>query len=153
MLLYDGGDAALASFGPALSRRVTRTLEHLGVELHLQTNATTVDAHGLDITDWHGAISRIEARTVLWTADVAAPPFAHTLAQETGAQQDHSGRLRILPDLTPPGHPEIHVVGDLAARNDLPGAAEVAMQGGWHAAGQVLHAVAGHRGCAGDHVP
>lgn len=143
VLLYDGGNAALASFGPALSRRATRTLEHLGVELHLQTTVTTVDAHGLEITDRHGATSRIEARTVLWTAGVAAPPFAHALAQATGAEQDHSGRLLVLPDLTLPDHPEIHVVGDLATLNHLPGVAEVAMQGGWHAAGQVLHAVAG----------
>jgi len=143
VLLYDGGDAALASFGPALSRRATRTLEHLGVELHLQTKVTTVDARGLEITDRHGATSRIDARTVLWTAGVAAPPFAHALAQATGAEQDHSGRLLVLPDLTLPDHPEIHVVGDLATLDHLPGVAEVAIQGGWHAAGQVLHAVAG----------
>ncbi len=109
VLLYDGSDAPLASFGPALSRRATRTLEHLGVELHLQTKVTTVDAHGFEITDRNGATSRIQARTVLWTAGVAAPPFAHALAQATGAQQDHSGRLQVQPDLTLPGHPEIHV--------------------------------------------
>jgi NADH dehydrogenase len=143
VLLYDGGDAPLASFGPVLSRRATDTLQQLGVDLQLHSKVTNIDAHGLDVTDRNGTTSRTQVRTVLWTAGVAAPPFAHALARATGAEQDSSGRIHVQPDLTLPGHPIIHVVGDLAALDNLPGVAEVAMQGGWHAAGQVLHAAAG----------
>ena len=143
VLLYDGGDAPLASFGPALVRRATSTLQQLGVELHLHTKVTNIDAHGLDVTDRNGTTSRTQVRTVLWTAGVAAPRFAHALAHATGAQQDSTGRLHVQPDLTLPGHPNIHVVGDLATLGNLPGVAEVAMQGGWHAGGQILHAAAG----------
>jgi len=143
VLLYDGAAAPLASFGPELSGRAARTLEGLGVELHLKTKVTGIDATGLDVEHEDGSTTRTETRTVLWTAGVAAAPLASALARTTGAQQERDGRVRVQPDLTLVGHPEIHVVGDMMSLAGLPGVAEVAMQGGWHAGGEVLHAVAG----------
>ncbi len=52
----------------------------------------------------------------------------------TGAKLDRSGRVEVEPDCSVPGYPEIFVVGDLMALDDLPGVAEVAMQSGAHAA-------------------
>ena len=54
-----------------------------------------------------------------------------------GADTDRSGRIEPLPDLTLPGHPEVFVVGDMVALDELPGVAEVAMQGSLHAANTI----------------
>lgn len=145
VLLLDGGDRALASFSRGLSGAATATLQRLGVELSTGTRATDIDEGGVELTTGDGSVRRVEARTVLWTAGVAAPPLAAALAHASGAQQAPDGRLKVRPDLTLPGHPEVFVVGDLMALDGLPGVAETAMQAGWHAAGQVLHAV-GHAG-------
>ena len=66
----------------------------------------------------------------MWAAGVEASPLAAELAKATGAELDRAGRIAVLPDLTLPGHPEVFVVGDMMALNNLPGVAEVAMQGG-----------------------
>ncbi|MDQ6649455.1 MAG: NAD(P)/FAD-dependent oxidoreductase [Actinomycetota bacterium] len=141
VLLFDGGDAPLASFGPKLAASAARTLRALGVELHLRTRVTHVDGEGLEVRASGGEPHRVEARTVLWTAGVAAVPLADAIARATGAAQDRSGRLLVEPDLRLPGHPNIFVAGDMMSLDDLPGVAEAAMQAGLHAAGQVLRAV------------
>ncbi|MEV6316511.1 NAD(P)/FAD-dependent oxidoreductase [Streptomyces sp. NPDC051776] len=141
VLLFEGGDAALGSFGPTLSGRAERTLRRIGVELRLRTVVTDVDATGLTVRGNDGATERIGAGTVLWTAGVQAPPLADALAKATGAEQDRSGRIVVDPYLTIPGHPEIRVVGDMMSLDKLPGLAEVAMQSGWYAARQIRHSV------------
>ncbi|WP_406471268.1 NAD(P)/FAD-dependent oxidoreductase [Streptomyces hirsutus] len=143
VLLFEGSDAVLGAFGPRLARRAARTLQSLGVELHLGTLVTDIDAHGLTVQDHDGTTTRFEARTVLWTAGVDAPPIAAALARATGATQDRAGRIAVEPDLTIPGHPEIHVTGDVMSLNRLPGLAEVAMQSGAYAGRVVRHAVEG----------
>jgi NADH dehydrogenase len=130
VLLFDGGDAPLASFGPALSAKAAATLQELGVELRMGTLVTGVDDEGLTVRDRSGATARYPAGTVLWAAGVTAPPVASALAAATGAATDRAGRISVGPDLTVPGHPEISVVGDLMDRAGLPGVAEVAMQSG-----------------------
>ena len=65
-------------------------------------------------------------------------PWPTELAKATGAELDRAGRIAVLPDLTLPGHPEVFVVGDMMALDDLPGVAEVAMQGGLHAANTIV---------------
>jgi NADH dehydrogenase len=65
------------------------------------------------------------------------------LGEQTGAEVDRAGRISVLPDLTLPGHPEVHVVGDMMALNKLPGVAQVAIQGGRYAADQIKRRVAG----------
>ena len=47
------------------------------------------------------------------------------------------------PDLTLPGHPEVHVVGDMIALNKLPGVAQVAIQGARYSADAIKRSLAG----------
>jgi NADH dehydrogenase len=141
VLLFDGGSAPLASFGPALSAKAGKALRELGVELHLGSIVTGVDGEGLDVRDRAGTTVRHEAGTVLWAAGVEAPPVANALAKATGAVQDRAGRIEVEPDLTIPGHPEISVVGDMMNRNKLPGVAEVAMQSGLYAGRRIRHRI------------
>jgi NADH:quinone reductase (non-electrogenic) len=143
VLLFEGSDAVLGAFGPRLAHRAARTLQSLGVELHLGTRVTDVRADGLTVQDHDGGTTRFDARTVLWTAGVEAPPIAAALARATGAEQDRAGRILVEPDLTIPGHPEIRVTGDVMSLNRLPGLAEVAMQSGAYAGRLVRHAVEG----------
>jgi NADH dehydrogenase len=79
----------------------------------------------------------------MWAAGVAAPPLAASVAKAAGAETDRAGRIKVNPDLTLPGHPEIFAVGDMMALDDLPGVAQVAIQGGRHAAGQIKRRLAG----------
>src|SRR4051794_20354370 len=143
VLLFDGGDAPLASFGPALSAKAAATLAELGVEFRPEARVTGGDRDGLTIRDRPGATQRIAARPELRAAGVAAPPSADALAERTGAETDRAGRIRVQPDLTIAGHLEIAVVGDVMALDDLPGVAEVAMQTGLHAGRRIRHRLAG----------
>jgi NADH:quinone reductase (non-electrogenic) len=143
VLLFDGGSAPLASFGPALARKTAVALRALGVELHLNSIVTDVDKDGLRIRDASGTTVRHDAGTVLWAAGVQAPPLAAALAEATGARHDKAGRIRVGPDLTIPGHPDISVVGDMMSRDGLPGVAEVAMQGGIYVGRRIRHRVEG----------
>jgi NADH:ubiquinone reductase (H+-translocating) len=147
VLLFDGGSAPLAAFGPKLSAKAAKSLGKLGVEMHMGSIVTDVDFGGLAVRDHDGAVTRYEAGTVLWTAGVEAPAFAKALADATGAETDRAGRIAVLPDLTIPGHPEISVIGDLMSLGKLPGVAEVAMQGGLYAGHRIKREEAG-RGSA-----
>jgi NADH:ubiquinone reductase (H+-translocating) len=143
VLLFDGGQAPLAAFGSGLSQTAARALTRLGVELHMGSIVTGVDAGGLVARDHDGNETRYDARTVLWTAGVEAPPFAAALAAATGAEQDRAGRIVVQDDLTIPGHPEISVIGDMMSLRKLPGVAEVAMQTGLYAGRRVRHELTG----------
>ena len=94
VLLFDGGSAPLAAFGPKLSAKVEKTLGKLGVEMHMGSIVTDIDLNGLAVRDHDGATTRYEAGTVLWTAGVEAPAFATALADATGAEHDRAGRIR-----------------------------------------------------------
>jgi NADH:ubiquinone reductase (H+-translocating) len=143
VLLFDGGAAPLASFGPRLSDIAGRTLRKLGVELHMNTVVTDIDRDGLAARATDGSITRHQAGVVLWTAGVEAPPVAAAVAAATGAATDRAGRIAVGDDLTVAGHPEIFVIGDLMSLRKLPGVAEVAMQSGHHAGRAIGRAVAG----------
>jgi NADH dehydrogenase len=143
VLLFDGGEAPLAAFGPKLSDKAARTLTDLGVELHMGSIVTDIDGNGLLVRAKDGSTTRHEARVVLWTAGVGAPPVGRAIAQATGAPCDRSGRIQVGDDLTVPGHPEISVVGDLMCLRKLPGMAEVAMQSGYYAGRRIRRVVAG----------
>jgi NADH dehydrogenase len=77
---------------------------------------------------------RLSAKTVVWAAGVAASPLGASL----GAPLDRAGRVRVAPDLSVPGHPEIFVAGDLAAVDGVPGIAPAAKQMGTHAAKNIV---------------
>jgi NADH:quinone reductase (non-electrogenic) len=143
VLLFDGGDAPLASFGPKLSALAARDLGKLGVELHMRSLVTQVDPRGLQVKDHDGNVTRYETGSILWTAGVEAPPLAGAVAKATGAEQDRAGRLVPGPDLSLPGHPEILVTGDMMCLDKLPGVAEVAMQSGLYAGRKVAHLARG----------
>jgi len=143
VLLFDGGDAPLAAFGETLSAKVAKELGKLGVEMHMGSLVTDVDATGLVVRDRVGATTRYDVGVVLWTAGVEAPAFAKELADATGAERDRAGRILVQPDLTIPGHPEISVIGDLMSLDKLPGVAEVAMQGGLYAGHRIRRAAEG----------
>jgi NADH dehydrogenase len=133
VMLFDGGSAPLAMFGPKLSAMAARDLTKLGVELHMGSIVTEADVQGIRVKDHEGTITRHEVGTILWTAGVQAPALAGAVAKATGAEQDRAGRLLCGPDLSLPGHPDILVTGDMMSLDKLPGLAEVAMQSGHYA--------------------
>jgi NADH:ubiquinone reductase (H+-translocating) len=137
VILLDAAPAVLPSFGEKLGGLARDRLESMGVEVMLETMVTDVDASSVTVRDPDGAVRRIDAVTKVWAAGVAGSPLARQLAEQTGAEQDRAGRIEVLPDLTLPGHPEIFVVGDMAALKDYPGVAQVAIQGARYAADQV----------------
>src|SRR5215469_12672602 len=85
VMLFDGGSAPLAMFGPKLSELAARDLTKLGVELHMGTIVTEADPQGLQVKDHDGNVTRHEVGTILWTAGVEAPPLAAAVAKATGA--------------------------------------------------------------------
>jgi NADH dehydrogenase len=137
VLLFDGLDQPLMSFGSHLSGRATSTLRRLGVVLHMSTRVTDVDETGLVAKYGDGSEIRYEARTVLWTAGVEAVAFVGELARAAGAKQDRAGRIEVNDDLTVGAHDEIYAIGDVISLRNLPGVAELALQGGVHAARQI----------------
>jgi NADH:ubiquinone reductase (H+-translocating) len=143
VLLLDGGKEPLATFGDRLSGKATKELERLGVELQMNARVVGVDATGVDVAGTDGNKTRIEARTTIWAAGVQASPLAAMLAEASGASVDRAGRIAVLPDLTLPGHPEVFAIGDMTTLRDLPGVAEVAMQGGLHAANTIVRRLEG----------
>ena len=106
VILFEGGDRVLAQFPPELSARAQRDLERMGVEVRLNSGVTNVTPQGVSIGD-----EFIPVRNVFWAAGVKASP----LGQSLGVPLDRAGRVVVGPDLTIPGHPEVFVVGDMAA--------------------------------------
>ena len=142
VLLLDAAPEPLAAFGDDLSQRTARTLEKLGIELHMGARVTKVDGTGVDVQTSAGP-EHIDARTVVWAAGVQASPLAAQLAEAVGVDTDRAGRIAVLPDLSLPGHPEVFCVGDMVTLNHLPGVAEVAMQGSLHAASTIARRLRG----------
>ena len=144
VMLFDGGPAPLAMFGPKLSALAARDLKKLGVELHMGCIATELDLQGIQVKDHDGNVTRHGVGTILWTAGVEAPPLAQLVAKATGAEQDRAGRLLCGKDLSLPNHPDILVTGDLMCLDNLPGVAEVAMQSGLYAGRRIAQEAQGH---------
>ena len=144
VLLFDGGSAPLAVFGPKLSKKADKALQALGVEQHMGSIVTHVDRGWVLVRDPAGEETRYDVGTVLWTAGVEAPPVAEALAKATGAKRDRAGRILVEENLTIPEHPEISVLGDMMSLNQLPGVAEVAMQSGLYAGNRIRRQVSGN---------
>src|SRR5919205_823305 len=143
IVLLDGAPQVLPSFGEKLGDRARRQLAEIGVEVQLGALVTDVDADGLEIKDADGQVRRIAAATKIWAAGVQASGLGRMLGEQTGAEVDRAGRISVLPDLTLPGHPEIHVVGDMMALDKLPGVAQVAIQGARYTAEAIKRRLAG----------
>jgi NADH dehydrogenase len=150
IILIEAGDRALASFPPSLSRRAARSLQRLGVTLHVNHTVVSVQSDGVTIEARSGVQDRIATHTIVWAAGVTASSLASRLGEITGAELDRAGRVAVEPDLTLPGHPEVVALGDMVRVRDgdgrpvvLPGLAPVAMQQGRHAARVVRARLAG----------
>jgi NADH:ubiquinone reductase (H+-translocating) len=143
VILLDAAPAVLGAFGEKLSAAATDQLRKIGVEVQLNVKVVGVDNTGLDVIDPDGSQRRIPCRCKVWAAGVSASPLGQQLAEQSGAEVDRAGRVEVNEDLTLPGHPEVFVVGDMIALNNLPGVAQVAMQGGKHVAGQIKRRLRG----------
>ncbi|MCM3882604.1 NAD(P)/FAD-dependent oxidoreductase [Frankia sp. R82] len=145
VILLDAAPAVLPPFGERLGEKAQDKLEKIGVEVQLGAKVVNVDATGIEVEDADGSRRRIESVCKVWAAGVAASPLGKQLAEQTGAGIDRAGRIEVLPDLTLPGHPEVFVIGDMMSLDRLPGVAQVAIQGGRHAAKEIQGWVAGKR--------
>jgi NADH dehydrogenase len=139
IILIEGGPAVLPSYPADLAQFARKALERLGVAVWTGSVVTDVSEGRVRVGN-----EVIEAGTILWAAGVSASPLGATL----GVPLDRAGRVLVRPDLTVPGHPEVSVVGDLAAfQTDgggwLPGVAQVAIQQAAHAAANIERQVAG----------
>ena len=137
VVLVDAAPQVLPPFGVKLGLWTKERLERLGVEVMLGAMVTDVDERGLQVKFKDGHEERIEAVTKVWAAGVQASSLTKTLAAQTGAPLDRSGRIGVNPDLTLPGYPEVFVVGDMIALDNLPGVAQVAIQGAKYAAKEI----------------
>jgi len=137
VILVEGGDGVLAGFGPKQSAKAQEQLERMGIDVRLQGMVDSVDDEGVQVTYRDARQERIDSRCVIWAAGVQASPLGAQLAAQSGAGLDRAGRVEVLPDLTLPGHPEVFVIGDMIALDDLPGVAQVAMQGAKFSAGKI----------------
>jgi len=143
IILLDAAPIVLPSFGEKLGEGARRHLNRIGVEVQLGAMVTDVDADGLDVKDSDDQVRRINAATKIWAAGVQASGLGRLLGEQSGAEVDRAGRISVQPDLTLPGHPEVHVVGDMMALTKLPGVAQVAIQGGRYAADAITRELAG----------
>jgi NADH:ubiquinone reductase (H+-translocating) len=138
IILVEAGPRLLPGFPERLSEEAARALRRLGVEVRLGAPVTQCDCDGVAIGD-----ERIESRTLIWAAGVAASPAAAWLRITPG----RAGRVPVGADLTIPGHPEIFVVGDTAQvagpAGPLPGVAPVAKQEGAYVARFIATRIAG----------
>ncbi|QIM20256.1 NAD(P)/FAD-dependent oxidoreductase [Phycicoccus sp. HDW14] len=143
VILLDAADTVLPSFGERLGGAARRRLTEMGVDVRTGSMVTDVDESGLTYKDREGHEVRVEALTKMWAAGVQASPLGRQLAEQSDAELDRAGRVKVDPDLTLPGHPEVFVVGDMISLDDLPGVAQVAIQGARFAAKQVTHRLDG----------
>jgi NADH:ubiquinone reductase (H+-translocating) len=130
IVLVEGGPRVLPTYTEDLSRSAEEQLRGLGVEVRTSTMVTQVEAGAVYFGE-----TRLPATVMLWAAGVAASP----LGKKLGAAVDRAGRVVVQADLSLPGHPEIFVIGDLAAAKDehgkpLPGVAPAAIQQGKYVA-------------------
>ena len=139
VVLIEQASHLLAPFSPQSRRYAQKVLEARGVEVRLDTVVTAVTADHVEFADG----TRLATRLVVWAAGVRAA----TLADGIEATQGRGGRITVADDLSIPGHPDAFAIGDVADIDDgqggrLPQLAQVAIQGGNHAAEQVLATIA-----------
>jgi len=133
VILIEAGPRILPTFPEDLAARATKDLEDLGVEVRVNSAVTNVGPDGVSI----GA-EKIRARTTFWAAGNNASPLGGLL----DGPRDRAGRIQVSPDLSVPGHPEVFVVGDLAALvqdgRPVPGVGPAAIQEGASAAKNIV---------------
>jgi NADH dehydrogenase len=144
--LVEGADRVLGAFEPVSSASARAQLERLGVEVLTGARVSAIDAAGVTLQTAQGE-QRWPSHTVLWAAGVAAVPIGRQIASACGLQADRGGRVPVQTDLSLQGHPEISVIGDLAATTSrgqpVPGVSPAAKQMGRCAAANVVARVQG----------
>lgn len=140
VILLEAADRLLLTFPEKLGKRAEMELRRLGVVVRLGKAVTGIEAGLVRLGE-----EAIRTGTVLWAAGVQAAPLARSL----DVSLDRAGRVEVNADLSAPGHPNIFVVGDLAALavkgKPLPGTAPVAIQQGRWAAANIARAVSGEQ--------
>jgi NADH dehydrogenase len=132
VILVQGGDRLLPGMPAEMGDRALQDLEAMGVEVRLNSRVTEVEAEGVLIGE-----NRVPAENVFWAAGIHGLPIAETL----GVELDPAGRVKVGPDLSIPGYPEVFVIGDAAYAIDaatgkpVPGVAQGAIQMGNFVAG------------------
>ena len=138
IVLVEALPRILPAFDEKLAKKAHKALNRLGIEVRTNSPVQTIDSEGVVI-----AGKRIPAKTVIWTAGVAASPAGTWL----GAEADRAGRVKVGSDTSAPGHPNIFVLGDTASFTQdgkpLPGVAQVAIQQGQYVASVIMDRVAG----------
>ena len=123
VVLIEGSERVLNAFVPQLSQRAREQLVRLGVDVRTGCKVTGIDADGVDYqTDDAGKVQthRLSSKTVIWAAGVKGSPLGHGLTADHPELLDRAGRVVVEPDLSLPGHPEVSVIGDLAAAMSHP---------------------------------
>jgi NADH dehydrogenase len=149
IILMDGSARVLPAFPEDLAEKAAHSLTKLGVQIKTGVMVNDIDKEGVTIQAREGTY-RLEARTVIWAGGVVGGGLGKILAQRTEAETDRGGRIKVGPQLTIVGYPDIYVVGDLALSIDfngkpLPGVAQVAMQQGTYAAKAIVRKVQGEK--------
>ena len=131
IILIEGSPRVLSSFPEDLSRNTARQLEQLGV--HLRTSTAVKNIRHGEVQLDGGEI--IHAENIIWAAGVSASP----LTEKLGVELDRAGRVKVNPDLSLPGHPEVFAIGDMALVLEengkaVPGVSPAAMQMAQHVA-------------------
>ena len=139
VLLIEGGPRVLAHFAPELSESALKQLQKLGVEVKTGRHVEAIREGEVVV-----AGETIRADNIIWGAGVGGAPIAKKL----GVELDRGGRVKVLPDLSVPGFPEVFALGDMVTLVDakgvtVPGVAQGAMQMGAHAAKLVLRELDG----------
>jgi NADH dehydrogenase len=138
--LVEMADRLLSPFTPASSERARRALARRGVDVRFGVSVNRVERELVHLSDG----TTLRAGTIVWATGVKAEGLAATL----GTPLTRGGRVVVEPDLSIPGHPEVFVIGDIAAAPGadgapLPQVAQPAIQGGKHVARQILRRLRG----------
>ncbi len=126
IILVEAAGSLLTAMPPELSAYAADRLQGMGVEIMFSTRVIGADAEQVSFHDG----TTVASHTLFWSAGVAAAGLADRLDIPKGA----AGRIKVLPDLSIEGHPEVFCVGDMAFLNQggapLPMMAPVASQQG-----------------------
>lgn len=124
VILIEGSDRLLLNFPEALSQSARKQIEAMGVEVRTNTIVKDIQKGTVLLEN-----EVIHAENIIWTAGVKANPLTQMLGVPCGP----GGRIKVNPDLSLPGYPDVFAVGDIVTLNDakgklVPGVAPAAMQ-------------------------
>ena len=139
LTLVELSDRLLPGFHARLSRYAETALRRRGIDVRLHTRVERIDAGGLILEGGE----RVPASTIVWAGGVGAPAWL----DDAGVSHERR-RVVVGDDLRLADHPNTFVIGDVAAVRSPSGSlrpqvAQVAVQGGRHAARQIARLVAG----------